>query len=66
MANVPPLGPQPDFAAMTASYQSLADESAKMQNAPGLAANGILAHLQAMEQRINTRFDQVEAKLLAR
>ena len=44
-----------------------------MQNAPVFAANSILAHLQAMEQRINARFDrvdakfnQVDAKLLAR
>jgi hypothetical protein len=53
--------------------KSLAGESARMQNAPVFAANSILAHLQAMEQRINARFDrvdakfnQVDAKLLAR
>jgi hypothetical protein len=66
MANIL-LGPQPDFAAMATSYQSLAPEVARIPNTPQFTAgNAILDQLHQINtavQDINTRLNTLETRL---
>jgi hypothetical protein len=66
MANIP-LGPQPDFAAIATSFQSVAAEVARIPNTPQFAAgNAILDQLRQINtavQEVHTAVREVSIRL---